>query len=145
MSKEKKKVYPETIKKETFTVIPAEVLFNPKVNGNVLMVYCYMKMRYNFFSSPKQNKPYYESHGIIAKATGLTPKTVLEAIKVLEEVGFVKVIKRGKREGQSNTYEITDCRDDLLFKNQDCDEKPIEYKIKAEYHHKADLDDLCPF
>jgi DNA-binding transcriptional ArsR family regulator len=138
MSKEKKKVYPETINQRTFSVIPAEVLFNPKVNGNILMVYCYMKMRYNFFSSQKQNKPYFESHSIIAKATGLTPKTVLEAIKVLEEIGHVKVVNRGKREGQSNTYETTDCRDDLLFKNQGKSGKSVEYII-------AEDDDTCPF
>lgn len=94
--------------------VPVEVLLHKGLSSNDKVVFSYMKLRYQFFSS--KGMPYCESNTTIANALGLSRSTVIRSISKLSEEGFItKDIRNSQgvgRSEQTNLYVVKDC----LFK-----------------------------
>lgn len=110
--KEKKqKVYPDTLKKEHNVQIPVEVLLHQSTDAYDIMVFSYMKLRYQFFTM--KGLPFCESNSTIAAAIGLSRRKVIECINKLESLGFVhrelRNVSGVDKKEQTNIYTLTDC------------------------------------
>ena len=103
----KKRSIPNTLKPEHNVQIPVEVLCHKDMTGNTLMVYGYMKLRYQFFNSI--GKEYRESHRTMADALGISIRTTLSSISSLQVMGFVVMLVHSGGQGYTNTYKIVDC------------------------------------
>jgi hypothetical protein len=110
--KEKKeKVYPDTLKKEHNVQIPVEVLLHQSTDAYDIMVFSYMKLRYQFFTM--KGLPFCESNSTIAAAIGLSRRKVIECINKLESLGFLhrelRNVSGVDKKEQTNIYKVTDC------------------------------------
>lgn len=119
--KEKKqKVYPETLQPQFNVQIPVEVLLHNELDAYAVLVFGYMKLRFQFFQN--KGKPYCESNTTISSATGLSRSKVIESINKLESLGFVVRELRNRvgvsKTEQTNIYTVVDClaKDTPVFK-----------------------------
>jgi len=130
----KKKILPKTVKSDSNVQIPVEVLCHENLDAYCVVVFAYMKLRYQFFNDHLKTS-FHESNSTIADAVGLSRSKVISCIDKLIEAGFVtkktrNVVGVSKTE-QTNIYTVTDClrkkkisNTDNLF-NYDGDEDPF--------------------
>lgn len=109
--KTKVKVYPETLQPHFNVQIPVEVLLHQDLDTYSVVVFAYMKLRFQYFQNI--NKPYCESNNTIASAVGLSRSKVIESINKLESLGFLVREVRNRlgidKKEQTNIYTVVDC------------------------------------
>ena len=90
------------VKKGMWCKMPLELL-EKDVALSVKVVYIYMLARSRFFEG--QGLDYFESQEAIARATGLTRKTVNLSIQEMQKMQWVELTKSDSR---GNSYTIKD-------------------------------------
>lgn len=84
--------------------VPVQVLLNNNLDANSVRVFCYMKLRFQFFQSI--GKDFCESLDHIAQTLCTSKSTLLRAIRSLEKEGFVE---RVFNHNKTNIFIVRDC------------------------------------
>ncbi|WP_413728480.1 DUF6945 domain-containing protein [Sodalis sp. RH19] len=73
-----------------------------KIDLSTKNIFSYMRQRYDYFKS--QNQSYYENQNVIAVCCGVSERKVRDAIKLLNQLGLLKIYTRRTGTNQSNAY-----------------------------------------
>lgn len=107
-----KKVLPKNVKPKHNIQLPAEVIGHPDLDVYCIVVFSYMKLRYQYFNGFLKTT-YHESNSTIAEAVGISRRKVIDCIDKLEKAGFVTKQVRNKagssKTEQTNIYTVKDC------------------------------------
>lgn len=86
----------------TFKSVPYVLMQSHGLNANTVMVYAVMMDGYNFYTSKK--KVYSPSDDGLAKILNVDPKTVTKSIKILVDLGLVRI--DFKKRGLATHYSV---------------------------------------
>lgn len=151
MSKtEKKKVYSENLKNHHNVQLPVEVLLHQETDPYDVMVFSYMKLRYQFFTH--KGLQFCESNTTIASALSISRRKVIECINKLERLGFIhrelRNVSGVDKSEQTNIYTVTDCisKADEQSQQRITTPKPIQ-KVMPKKEKEVVNDSYwdCPF
>lgn len=118
------------------------------ISANHKMVYLYLKDRFDFFTSNKQE--YFDTNKTIAENTGLEERTVIRCIKLWIDLGYVekKVIKYKNLPKNIFTKVLPLTFSITTSKPKLSKQEPTKYVVNTNpylYNNYEFEDDGCPF
>lgn len=71
------------------------VLYDKEISSTELRLYLHMKFRHDYLKL--KEKRYFESYETMQDKTGISKRSIVTAVKKLEDKGLIRVNRRGKQ------------------------------------------------
>jgi len=88
-----------------WTQIPNSIILSGELTPTDKAVFLVLLYKESFFVQYLQKKNFYCTKSKLSQLTGVSERTILDSLKRLEALGFIKV-KRNRREGAVNLYNL---------------------------------------
>ena len=128
-----KKLTVDKIKPEFNVQLPAQVMFDERLDVYAKIVFAYMKFRYQYFTEHLKST-YHESISTIGNAVGIGRTKTISVLKVLEDCGYItknvrNADRKAPKDQQTNIYKVKDC---LTGTKREKGAKKYQWEIKED-------------